>query len=228
MNGPRSAKHRQVYHTPRFNSGWLSSFLAALALGAFIFGILPFTTVVSTQRHKELALRQTDLAAPPPVAEETPPPPPPEEEEKPPEETPPTPADAPQQLNLSADLDNVGGAGGALHDNIGNLAADVGAEVGDTFDASELDNRPEPVAQPAPAYPRELSKAKIDGRVVIAFVVTEDGRVEDARIENSTRPEFEAPALEAIRKWRFKPGQKEGQPVRTYVKQPLKFTPPAR
>lgn len=228
MNGPGPARHRQVYRTPRFNSGWLSSFLAALALGAFIFGILPFTTVVSTQRNQELALRKTELAAPPPVAEETPPPPPPPEEEPPPEEPPPPAAETPQQLNLSADLDNVGGAGGSLLDNLGNLAAGVGADVGDTFDASELDNRPEPVAQPAPAYPRELSKAKIDGRVVIAFVVTEEGRVEDARVENSTRPEFEAPALEAIRKWRFKPGQKEGQPVRTYVKQPLRFTPPSR
>jgi protein TonB len=72
-------------------------------------------------------------------------------------------------------------------------------------------------------YPRALQKARIEGQVTLVFILNEDGRVEDPRIENSTRPEFEAPALEAIRKWRFKPGYKGGQPVRSFIRLPLKF-----
>ena len=30
-------------------------------------------------------------------------------------------------------------------------------------------------------------------------------------------------ALDAIRKWRFSPGQKDGQPVRTYIRVPMRF-----
>jgi TonB family protein len=55
------------------------------------------------------------------------------------------------------------------------------------------------------------------------FVLSESGRVEDLRIESSSRPEFEPPALEAVRRWRFKPGEKNGEPVRTYMRLPIRF-----
>jgi len=68
-----------------------------------------------------------------------------------------------------------------------------------------------------------LRKAKVEGVVTLIFVLDETGRVEDPRVENSSRPEFEKPALDAIRKWRFSPGQKDGQAVRTYIRVPLRF-----
>ena len=69
----------------------------------------------------------------------------------------------------------------------------------------------------------ELKKAKIEGIVTLVFVLNEEGRVEDPRVENASRPEFEKAALEAVRRWRFRPGEKDGKPVRTYIKQPLRF-----
>jgi periplasmic protein TonB len=62
--------------------------------------------------------------------------------------------------------------------------------------------------------------------VTLLFVLDETGRVEDPRVENSTRPEFEKPALDAIRKWRYSPGMKDGQAVRTYIKVPIRFKMP--
>jgi protein TonB len=47
--------------------------------------------------------------------------------------------------------------------------------------------------------------------------------VEDPRVEQSTRQEFEKPALEAVKKWKFKPGMKEGKAVRTFMRLPLQF-----
>ena len=93
----------------------------------------------------------------------------------------------------------------------------------DTFDVADLEKRPEAVSQVAPTYPTELRKAKVEGMVTLVFVLDETGRVEDPRVENSSRPEFEKPALEAIRKWRFRPGEKDGQPVRSYIRIPMKF-----
>jgi protein TonB len=42
-------------------------------------------------------------------------------------------------------------------------------------------------------------------------------------VENSSRAEFEKPALEAIRKWRFRPGEQDGQAGRTYSRVPMRF-----
>jgi protein TonB len=93
----------------------------------------------------------------------------------------------------------------------------------DLFDVADLEKRPEAVSQVAPTYPAELRKAKVEGSVTLIFVLDETGRVEDPRVENSSRAEFEKPALEAIRKWRFRPGEKDGQAVRTYIRVPMRF-----
>jgi protein TonB len=128
------------------------------------------------------------------------------------------------QVPLSADLDLALGSGGALA-GLGEVKAiAVTQELQqEAFDVADLEKRPEPISQTAPVYPPELKKAKISGIVTLVFVLGEDGRVEDPRVESSTRPEFEKPALDAIRRWRFRPGMKDGQPVRTYIRQPLKF-----
>ncbi len=97
------------------------------------------------------------------------------------------------------------------------------AATSSIFSLAELDNKPVPMSQIAPKHPRSLLKAKVEGQVVLLFVVNEDGRVEDPRVESSTRPEFEKPALDAVKKWKFKPGQKDGKSVQTYVRQALRF-----
>ena len=95
---------------------------------------------------------------------------------------------------------------------------------GGRFDVADLEKRPKPCPKSRPPYPAELRKAKIEGLVTLVFVLDENGRVEDPRVENSSRPEFEKPALEAIRKWRFRPGQRRMvKPVRTYVRIPIRF-----
>lgn len=214
---------RKVYDT-KSNSGGLAAAVAAGAsLTAILFCVLPFSHMVN-KPTRTLELRKTSAAdLPPPVTEEAPPPEP--EAEKPPE-APPEPqlAETQQQIPLSADLDVATGSGGALA-GFGETRAAATAEAAqqDTFDVSDLEKRPEAVSQTPPTYPAELRKAKVEGLVTLVFILGEDGRVEDPRVENSSRPEFEKPALEAIRKWRFRPGLKDGQPVRTYIRIPMRF-----
>ena len=201
--------------------------MVALLLGAgvtaVLFGIIPFSHIIA-KPSSVLELRKASIAdVPPPVEEKEAPPPP--EAEKPPEAPPPPKlADAPQQIALSADLDVAVGSGGALA-GFGEVRGltPVESVQEEAFDVSDLEKRPEPLSQVAPQYPPELRKAKIEGVVTLVFLLSEQGRVEDARVENSSRPEFEKPALEAIRKWRFRPGEKDGQPVRTFVRIPMRF-----
>ena len=190
---------------------------------AVLFGFIPFAHRIA-KPERSLELRTTSaVEAPPPVDEEIAPPPP--EAEKPPEVAPePQLAETQQQIPLSADLEVALGSGGALA-GFGEIRSLTAAEAvqEDTFDVAELEKRPEAVSQVAPTYPEALRKAKVEGVVTLIFVLDETGKVEDPRVENSTRPEFEKPALDAIRKWRFSPGQKDGQAVRTYIRVPLRF-----
>lgn len=213
---------RKVYQEKSRRLGLPFAVGVASAVTALMFCVLPFTHIINRPNHV-LELRKASAAELPPTEEEKTPPPPPEQ--KPPERPPePQLADTPQQIPLSADLEVAMGAGGGLA-GFGEIRALTAAEnvAADVFDAADLEKRPEPVSQAAPAYPAELRKARIEGTVALICVINEEGRVEDLRVENSTRPEFEKPALEAVRKWRFRPGQKDGQAVRTYTRIPLRF-----
>lgn len=219
---------RKVYQASGSNRGLVISLVASVATTFSIFLILPFTHIVA-RPERTLELRKTSAVDLPPPIEETPPPPP--EAEAKAEDTPPPPSmdDAPQQVPMMADLDVAVGGGGFLagfQAGAGTQTAETTETVADAFSAADLEERPQPTAQTPPTYPSELRKAKVEGSVTITFVVDETGRVEDARVEKSSHPEFEKPGLEAIRKWRFRPGRKDGQPVRTYLVQTFRFRPP--
>ena len=46
--------------------------------------------------------------------------------------------------------------------------------------------------------------------MVLLFILDENGRIQDPRVESSSRPEFEQPALKAVTRWRFQAGNKRG------------------
>jgi protein TonB len=214
---------RKVYQPEKSGAGLAMAVIAGVGFTALLFGFIPFAHRINKPETTLELVKTSTVDLPPPVEDATPPP---VEEEKKPEAQPePELADAqPSQIPLSADLEVAMGAGGALA-GFGEIRSLTAAtEIQDeAFDVADLEKRPEPVSQVAPAYPAELRKAKVEGVVTLVFVLDETGRVEEPRVENSSRPEFERPALDAIRKWRFSPGLKDGQPVRTYIRIPMRF-----
>jgi periplasmic protein TonB len=214
---------RKVYHNEPDALGTSMALAMAAGVTALLFCVLPFTHIIS-KTGRTVELRKTSATdLPPPVEEQinTPPPEPERLQESAPE---PQLADAPQQIQISADLDVAAGSGGALA-GFGEVRALTAAQAvqEETFDVSELEQKPEAVSQAAPVYPPELRKSKIEGSVTLVFVLDENGRVNEPRVENSSRPEFEKPALDAIRKWRFRPGMKSGKAVATYIRIPMRF-----
>jgi len=213
---------RRVFTPPRISTNWgaVGIWATVLALGVFL--VLPLTQKLSAFRQEMLVVRSADVTMEAPDLADEPPPPPPEQEE--PEEPPPPKLDsAPQPLNLNIDLDIAVGSGGALASLAGFADAIQGADMLDAFSLSDLEKRPELMASVAPVYPAEMRKAKIEGTVTVLFILNEEGRPEEAHIDRSSRSEFERPALDAVRKWKFKPGMKDGQAVRTYMKLPIRF-----
>lgn len=87
-----------------------------------------------------------------------------------------------------------------------------------------LDRPARPIKQVNPEYPMGMSRAGIEARVVLRFVVNKEGRVVNPYVFSSNNPWFDRPALDAILQWRFEPGLKGGTPVNVRVEQPLSFS----
>jgi len=82
---------------------------------------------------------------------------------------------------------------------------------------------PVPVRTASPKVPREFSEAGKAGLVTVNFVVDEQGSVQDAKVVKTTAEILDAPAVEAVMKWKFKPAKKDGQPYAMRVSIPIKF-----
>jgi protein TonB len=76
-----------------------------------------------------------------------------------------------------------------------------------------------------PDYPAYAKEHSIAGNVSVQVTVSAKGKVEDARVLESTDRMFDEPALAAARQFRFKPALKDGQPVRAVVMVPVQFRP---
>ena len=73
-------------------------------------------------------------------------------------------------------------------------------------------------------YPASAQRLKIQGRVLVSFIVNKDGTTSDAKVVKSANAELDREALRVIRmmpKW--KPGEDKGTPCRTMVAIPVVF-----
>jgi TonB family protein len=72
---------------------------------------------------------------------------------------------------------------------------------------------PIPIYKPEPEYSEEARKAKFQGTVMLAIVVDVDGKAKNIQVVRSLGMGLDEKAVEAVAKWRFKPGSKDGKPV---------------
>lgn len=72
-------------------------------------------------------------------------------------------------------------------------------------------------------YPERARKAGIEGRVIIQFIVTEDGNVEDPEVIRGIGGGADEEALRVVKQAKFKPGQQRGNPVRVQYSLPIIF-----
>ena len=96
------------------------------------------------------------------------------------------------------------------------------AFVAPTF-AQSKPEPPVPVRTVAPDYPPDLKRDGISGLVMVKCTIDEQGNVVDPTVEKSSNASFEKPALEALKKWKFKPAKQDGTPVAIKVSIPIKF-----
>ena len=93
------------------------------------------------------------------------------------------------------------------------------------FSLGEIDQKPRAIFQAAPVFPNELRGRKLEGVVIVLFVVDATGKVAQPRVEKSSHPAFEKPALDAVKQWKFEPAIKGGNRVPCKMRVPIRFQP---
>lgn len=73
-----------------------------------------------------------------------------------------------------------------------------------------------PMYKAAPEYPVTALRRHLEGYVIVEFVVTTSGAVRDVEVVESTSPIFEQAAIEAAKKFKYKPRVIDGQPFEVY------------
>jgi len=81
---------------------------------------------------------------------------------------------------------------------------------------------PQPIDTPAAVAPPGATTGAIVGLLV---TVGPDGTVQDAAVDVSGGAAFDAAALDAVKKWRFRPALRNGVPFAARVRIPFRFVP---
>lgn len=74
-------------------------------------------------------------------------------------------------------------------------------------------------------FPNELKKDYKEGKVVVKFIVTKEGKIKNPTVIESIPPGvFDEYALEAVKQYKYQPATKNGVPVDWVVKSPVEFS----
>lgn len=94
----------------------------------------------------------------------------------------------------------------------------------DAFSMGQLDSPLTVLARTPPMYPSRARRLGIEGRVKVALLVDEAGKVAEVSITAADPPGFfEASVERCVRTWRFKPGTVGGMPVKARVETTIRF-----
>lgn len=101
--------------------------------------------------------------------------------------------------------------------------ANFGKGIKDLFNAADLDQQPQARSRPSPNYPSDLKRQGITGECLVEFIVDSNGNVTAAQVVRASQREFENPSIQAVLKWKFRPGKKGGRVVNSRCQQLLQF-----
>ena len=105
-------------------------------------------------------------------------------------------------------------------------ALGVSAQQAQVYEPGPGITNPEVIKDAKPSYTAEAMRAKIQGSVELEGIVGVDGKLHDVRIIRSLDKVhgLDKKAIEAVEKWVFRPGRREGKPVPVRVSIELTFT----
>ena len=128
--------------------------------------------------------------------------------------------------NLSSSLSGVDtGLDSFMSDDIGmndSLLGDVDKNV--VMSEDSVDEAPKPAQRSAMEYPKKARKNGVTGYVLMNLLISSEGSVEKVKIlESEPAGVFDEVAIAGVKSWEFKPAQYQGQSVKVWAKQKIRF-----
>jgi protein TonB len=75
----------------------------------------------------------------------------------------------------------------------------------------------------APEYPERMRGGRIAATVIVRCVIDKNGRVRNPQVIVGALPPFNAAVVDAVQKWRYTPGSRNGIAVETYLNVTVTF-----
>jgi TonB family protein len=72
---------------------------------------------------------------------------------------------------------------------------------------------PVPLRKVDPKYPQLAIKKRIEGEIILYAIIRKDGSVDSIQLVRGIDPQLDSNSMEALSRWQFRPGTREGQPV---------------
>jgi len=94
---------------------------------------------------------------------------------------------------------------------------------GEVYRAGKGITHPSVLRSDSPIYPETARKAKVEGIVTVAIVVDAEGNPRDITVANRLGMGLDEAAIECVKKWKFRPGLKDGKPVNTRASVQVNF-----
>ena len=91
-------------------------------------------------------------------------------------------------------------------------------------DIAYTDVMPVVISQARPIFPPRFREAGFSGDALIDFIVETDGRTSEVQCVRATDAAFRDAAITSISQWQFRPGKKDGAPVRVHMQVPMVFS----
>lgn len=92
------------------------------------------------------------------------------------------------------------------------------------FDLKNLDQQPVARLRVPAAYPFDMKRQGIGAEVLVEFICDSNGDVRDAHVIKTDNHAFDQAALDAVYKWKFRPGKKGGRAVNARMQLPFVFS----
>ena len=73
-----------------------------------------------------------------------------------------------------------------------------------------------------PLYPAQARALHLEGKVVLAALIAEDGKLRDVKVVTG-QPLLAQSAVEAVKRWRYKPYELDGKPVKNEIRINIEF-----
>jgi TonB family protein len=139
---------------------------------------------------------------------------------------------------LGSPLDEVGppsagpGSGGGIGSGTGSgigagsragFGPGEGAGADTVFKVGGEVTAPELRVQVDPEYPEKARVQRLQGAVLLSIEVWPDGRAHNVRVERGLGLGLDERAVQAVQKWEFAPGTKDGEPVRVICRVEVVF-----